>query len=162
VTFEERAAGADDLALDEALGPVAAGLEPEALVEVEEAGAGIDHLGHEPGEQALDGPGAAGEDGVGVAALGYALARVEPGGQIVAIEHGHGGGVIGQDAGGSEAGHAGADHDGVANGGSRHPSHSFEQVRLISRVRPPERRRFATDTDCGCVIRLAAPCNAAG
>ena len=112
--LDERAAGGDDLALDEAAGPVAAGLEPAALVELDQGGAPADQVLHDPGEHLGDGPGAAGQQGVGVPALGDATAGAGRGGQLVALEDGDLLEVIGQRAGGGEAGDPGADDDGVA------------------------------------------------
>ena len=59
---------------------------------------------------------------MGLATLGYALAGTGALGQGIAVEHGHGLEVIGEDPGRGEAGHARTDDDGVAMEGAGHPA----------------------------------------
>ena len=67
-----------------------------------------------PGNISAMARGAARQQGVGVTTLGDATAGAGRGGKVVALEDGHLLEVIGQRAGGGEAGDPGAHDDGVA------------------------------------------------
>ena len=113
MALDERAATADDLAIDVARGAVPAGLVPPAVVEVEERRAGGDHFLEDAGEEGLDRLRAATEQRVGMAALRHAFARFGDLRDHIAIDDSDPVEMSGQGAGGGETAHARTDDDRV-------------------------------------------------
>jgi len=74
----------------------------------------VDELLGNAGKQILEGFAAAGQQAMGVAALGHAAARFDGGRESVAIDQGDVAVVAGEYAGGQQSAHASPDYDGVA------------------------------------------------
>jgi hypothetical protein len=72
-----------------------------------------DQLGGEAGEQLLQGLLAAGQQRMGMPAVGDATAVGAGGGELVAVDHRHLRVGVGEHAGGQQSRHAGPEHDRV-------------------------------------------------
>jgi hypothetical protein len=90
-------------------------VEPDGVrAEVPAGGPAGDELGRKTGEKALEGPGTAGQQAVGVTGLRDAAAVAGDAADGVALDDGHGGEAVGQHARREQAGDAAAEDDRVA------------------------------------------------
>ena len=113
VTLDERAAPADDLAIEVAPGAVPTGLVPPALVEVDHLRTVGDHFTQDAGEERFDCLRATTEQRVGMAALRHALARLGDVRDRIAIDDRDPVEMSGQRACGGQTAHARTDNDRV-------------------------------------------------